>query len=82
VLQAALQAPQLPLSFAVFTHVAFAPLLHRVGVVAVGQVWPHASGVPLQVAVPLAGIGQSEHVVPHELVDVDVSGTQVPAQLW
>jgi hypothetical protein len=82
VLHAALHAPQLPTSFVVFTQVAFAPLLQRVGVAADPQVWPQAGGAPLQVAVPLTGIGQSEHVVPHELVDVDVSGTQVPAQLW
>jgi hypothetical protein len=69
------------MSLVVFTHVAFAPLLHSVGVAADPQTCPQAGGAPLQVAVPRAGIGQSEQVVPHELVEVDVSGTQVPLQL-
>jgi hypothetical protein len=37
------------------------------------QLTPHASGVPLQVAVPLAGTGHGVHaavvaVVPHDIV--------------
>jgi hypothetical protein len=67
--------------FAVLTQPADAPVPQSVGN-APPQVWPHAGGVPAHVAVPLTGVGQRAHVFPHELVEVDVSGTQVPLQLW
>lgn len=74
--------PQLAGSFVVFTQVAFAPWLQSVGVAAFAQACPHAGGVPPQLALPRTGAGQSEHVVPQELVEIDVSGTHVPPQGW
>ena len=52
------------------THVAVAPVPHRWYPVV--QLMPHASGVPLHVAVPLAGMGQGVQaavvaVVPHDI---------------
>jgi hypothetical protein len=51
------------------THVTFAPVPHSWYPVV--QLTPHASGVPLHVGVPLAGMGQGVHaavvaVVPQE----------------
>jgi hypothetical protein len=74
--------PQLAGSLVVFTQVAFAPGLQIVGVAAFAQACPQAGGVPPQLEVPRTGAGQSEHDVPHELVEIDVSGTHVPVQLW
>lgn len=83
VLQAWPQPPQLAGSFVVLTHSALAaPALHRVGLAVVPQTSWQASGAPAQVAMPPSGVEHSEHVVPHELVDIEVSGTQVPLQLW
>jgi hypothetical protein len=82
-------APQFPGSFVVFTHFALAPGLHSVGPFGVGplgvaaQAWPHPGGAPLQLALPPPpGVGHMPHVVPQELVDSELSGTQVPLQLW
>ena len=52
------------------TQVAFAPVPHWWYPVV--QLTPHASGLPLQVAVPLAGTGQGVHdavveVSPHDM---------------
>ena len=52
------------------THDTFAPVPQ--GWYPVVQLRPHASGLPLHVAVPLAGIGQGVHaatvaVVPHDI---------------
>jgi hypothetical protein len=52
------------------THAALAPVPHRWYPVV--QLIPHASGVPSQVAVPLAGAGHGVHaavvaVVPHDI---------------
>jgi len=74
--------PQLPGSLVVFTQVALAPALHSVGVAAFPQACPQAGGVPPQLDMPRTGTGQTEHDVPHELVEIDVSGTHVPAQSW
>ncbi len=74
------QPPQLAGSLVVFAHDALLPLPHSVGAAA-AQLCPQAGGVPLQLAWPFNGAGQRPHVVPHELVEVEVSGTQVPVQL-
>jgi hypothetical protein len=83
VLQTSPHVPQFPGSFVVFTHFALAPGLQSVGVAGVAaQDWPHAGGVPLQLAVPPpVGVGHMPHVVPQELVDIELSGTHVPLQL-
>jgi hypothetical protein len=80
VLHAAPHAPQLLESVVTFTHDAAAALPQSVGRV-LGQVSPQAGGVPAHVGWPPAGAGQTLQVVPHELVDVEASGTQVPLQL-
>jgi hypothetical protein len=82
VLQAWPHPPQLAGSLVVFTQLALAPALHRVGVAAFAQACPHAGGVPPQLEVPRTGAGQTEQLVPQELVEIDVSGTHVPVQLW
>jgi hypothetical protein len=80
-LHAIAQPPQLAGSLVVFAHNALLPPLpHSVGTAA-AQLCPQAGGVPLQLAWPFTGAGQRAHVVPHELVEVEVSGTQVPLQL-
>ena len=61
------------------THRPAAPVPHRWYPVV--QLMPHASGVPVQVAVPLAGIGQGVHaavvaVVPHD------SGLELSAHVF
>jgi hypothetical protein len=79
VLHAAPQAPQLAASFVVFTQ-ALLPL-QNVGSSGLLHDSMQEGGVPLQTAVPLAGAEHAAHVVPHDPVDVELSGTQVPLQL-
>jgi hypothetical protein len=81
VLHAAPQDPQLDVSFVVFAHRAPSPEPQSFGR-SPGQDWPQTGGVPLHVAEPLLGAGHKAQVVPHELVDVELSGVQVPLQLW
>lgn len=80
VLHAVSQRPQWAGSFAVFTHTALLPVPQRVVFGAVVHDWPQTGGVPLQVGMPPAGVGQIAHDVPQELVELEVSGTQVPLQ--
>ena len=44
------------------------------------QAPPQTGGAPEQVAVPWVGTVHGAHVVPHELVEVESSLTQVPVQ--
>jgi len=71
------QEPQLPVSLVRFVHPVLPPLPQRSGW-SPGQLWKQAGGLPLHDAPPPLGAEHTAQLVPHELVDVELSGTHVP----